>query len=45
LDGDRAIFDVAALEKQLRSAAGSHQVVGYDWTNSKDVDTIVDENS
>ena len=41
LDGDRDIFDTASLEKALRSAAGSHQVIGYDFTNSKSVEEIV----
>ena len=41
LDGDRDIFDTASLEKALRAAAGSHQVIGYDFTNSKSVEEIV----
>ena len=41
LDGDRDIFDTASLEKALQSAAGSHQVIGYDFTNSKSVEEIV----
>lgn len=40
LDGDRKIFDTSSLEKALRAAAGSHQVIGYDFTNSKSVDEI-----
>ena len=41
LDGDREIFNISTLEKALRAAAGSHQVIGYDFTNSKSVEEIV----